>query len=116
MNRKLMNEQQDVKAKKSIDWSSAGIIAILLIMIGIFASMNPHFSSAKNIGNILRQISIVGICAVGLTAVVLTAGMDLSVGSVIGLSAVIGAMMMSSGIPIWFSVIVILFIGVIAGA
>jgi ribose transport system permease protein/inositol transport system permease protein len=98
-----------------MDWSSAGILGVLLFMIVLFAIMNPNFSTARNVGNILRQISIVGICAVGMTAVVLTAGIDLSVGSVIGLSAVIGAMLMSSGVPIWVAIVVVLAIGVAAG-
>jgi ribose transport system permease protein/inositol transport system permease protein len=110
-------QYQDQGQRKGlrIDWSSAGILAILGLMIVLFGTMNPVFLTPQNIGNILRQISIVGICSVGLTAVVLTAGMDLSVGSVIGLSAVIGAMLMSTGVPIWIAVIIVLVIGVAAG-
>lgn len=108
--------EQAERSGPRIDWSSAGIMAILIVMVILFGTMNPNFTTPRNLGNILRQISIVGICAVGLTAVVLTAGMDLSVGSVIGLSAVIGAMMMSSGIPIWIAVVTVLLIGAVAGA
>jgi len=99
----------------AIDWSSAGILIILVAMVLLFGLINPKFFSPKNAGNILRQISIVGICAVGMTAVILTGGIDLSVGSVIGITAVSGAMMMSNGLPISIAVVLVLVIGALAG-
>ncbi len=98
-----------------IDWSSAGILIILAAMIILFGIMNPKFFTPKNLGNILRQISIVGICAVGMTAVILTGGIDLSVGSVIGITAVSGAMMLSSGMPIPIAIVLVILIGATAG-
>ena len=99
----------------NIDWSSAGILSVLALMLILFSTMNPTFLSWRNATNILRQISLVGIGAVGVTAVVLTGGIDLSVGSVVGLSAVIGAMLMSSGVPIFVAVLASIAIGVVAG-
>ncbi len=104
-----------VKSKLKIDWSSLGILAALFIMIILFGSLNSNFFSVRNLGNILRQISIVGICSVGMTLVILTAGIDLSVGSVIGLAAVLGAYMLSSGMAIALAVILTLCIGALAG-
>jgi len=98
-----------------IDWSSAGILIILAAMIILFGLINPKFFTPKNVGNILRQISIVGICAVGMTAVILTGGIDLSVGSVIGITAVSGAMMLSLGLPIPVAILFVLAIGACAG-
>lgn len=103
------------RVRRRIDWSSAGILLVLAFMIILFSSINSAFSTPRNIGNILRQASIIGVCAVGMTAVVLTGGIDLSVGSVIGLSAVLSAMMISSGVPIWVATIVVLFVGAAAG-
>ena len=100
----------------SIDWSSAGILIILALMVLLFGMINPKFFTPKNVGNVLRQISIVGICAVGMTAVILTGGIDLSVGSVIGVTAVAGAMLMSSDFPIPVAVAMVLAIGGLAGA
>ncbi len=115
-----MNMTGRIELKKSfgkdIDWSSAGILVILAVMVLMFGVINPRFFSSKNVGNILRQISIVGICAVGMTAVILTGGIDLSVGSVIGITAVTGAMMMSAGIPIPVSILLVMGIGATAGA
>lgn len=99
----------------ALDWSSAGILAVLAVMVVLFSSLNPNFLTQRNLGNILRQVSIIGVCAVGMTAVVLTGGIDLSVGSVIGLSAVLGAMMMSSGVAIPVAILIALVLGVVAG-
>jgi ribose transport system permease protein/inositol transport system permease protein len=57
----------------------------------------------------------VGICAVGMTMVILTGGIDLSIGSLIGLASSIAAVMMSGGSPIWLAVTVALVLGVAVG-
>ena len=57
----------------------------------------------------------VGVCLVGMTFVILTGGMDLSVGSVIGVSCVAGAQLLAKGIPIPLVIIIVLFIGLISG-
>ena len=74
--------------------------AIILIFIVLFEAMSifaPNFMTGDNITNVLRQISINGICAVGMTFVMLTGGIDLSVGSIIAVSGVLTAMMMLNG-------------------
>lgn len=69
------------------------IIAIAIVMS--FAS--PVFMTSKNIINIIRQISINGIIAVGMTFVILTGGIDLSVGSVVAISSVICGSLLENG-------------------
>ena len=65
--------------------------------------------------NILRQVSISGICAVGMTFVMLTGGIDLSVGAILGVSGVLTAMMMLKGIPSLLASIIALALGVVIG-
>ncbi|TNJ46860.1 ABC transporter permease [Phaeobacter sp. B1627] len=73
-----------------------GLIVVSLLMG--FASEN--FFSVSNIMNVLRQVSIIGILAVGMTFVILTGGIDLSVGAVMALSGTITAgMMVNMGLP-----------------
>lgn len=100
---------------KSIDVGRYGIVFALAILIVFFAILAPSFLSVGNILNILRQVSIVGICTVGMTFVILTGGIDLSVGSILGVCAVTGALLMSSGVPIWLSVLAVLAVGVLTG-
>jgi len=102
--------------KYNFDWSSTGIIMALIVMCIIFSVTTKSFLSPNNFANISRQISIVGICAVGMTMVILTGGIDLSIGSLIGLTSVTAATMMSNEFPIWIAVLLTLLLGVAVGA
>lgn len=66
-------------------------IVALLVLIGIVSAINPDFFTIDNILNILRQTSVNAIIAVGMTFVILIAGIDLSVGSVLALTGAIAA-------------------------
>lgn len=82
------------KSFKSI-FGSYGMVFVLIALIVIFAIMSNRFLTPDNIFNVLRQVSIVGIIAVGMTFIMLTGGIDLSVGSVSGFAAVGAAMLMT---------------------
>ncbi len=68
-------------------FSQYGTILVILFLGGIFSVTTDHFSSTANLQNILRQISITSIVAIGMTLVILIGGIDLSVGSVVLFSA-----------------------------
>ena len=75
-----------------------GIYFVLVALIALFAILKPRaFMSQENIFNILRQIAVVGIAAAGMTCVLISGGIDLSVGSTIGLVGVITALFISPG-------------------
>jgi len=73
--------------------------------------LSERFFSLSNLINVLRQASINGIVAVGMTFVILTGGIDLSVGSILALSAVIGADLIKGGTPVPLAVGAALGIG-----
>jgi ribose transport system permease protein len=77
-----------------------GIVGALLIMIVALAIFAPDFASVDNLLNDSRNLSFVGIVVLGQAMVMITGGIDLSVGSVWGLSAVASAAMMSAGMPV----------------
>ncbi len=81
----------------------------------VLFAVHKSFLSARNFTNIVRQISVVGICAVGMTMVILTGGIDLAIGSVIGITSAIAAVMMSGGLPIWLAAAAALALGVAIG-
>ena len=86
--------------------SRYGIVIVLIALVVFFSIMSPAFLTADNIFNILRQVAIVGIVAVGMTMVLLTGGIDLSVGSIIGVAGVLAATLMLQGVhPVWASLI-----------
>lgn len=94
-----------------------GMYILLLIEVVVFAIIAPNFLSAKNIFNVLRQVSMLGICSCGLTFVILSGGMDLSVGSQIAMGGLLGGLMMVNlGIPVPVAVILMLLFGVAVGA
>ncbi len=75
------------------------IVAVALLVV--FALSSPDFLTPTNLDNILIQISVVGVVSIGETAVMLLGGIDLSVGSVLLLSAVvIGALTTNAGVPV----------------
>ena len=86
---------------------------LFLLVVGAFLSIaSENFLTVRNILTILLQISVVGIIAVGQTMVMITAGIDLSVGGVVGLSGVVASLFVSSlGLPIGLS----MTLGVCAG-
>ena len=98
-----------------------GIYLVLVALVLLFAMMRPGiFLSPQNIINILRQVSVIGIAAAGMTCVIIAGGIDLSVGSLIGVTGVVLALFISPekgwglGIPLGLlaAVLVGLFVGV----
>jgi ribose transport system permease protein len=89
-----------------------GSLAVLLVMLLVLTIAIPQFGQWGNIVNITRNFSFVGIVAMGMTLVILTGGIDLSVGSVWAMTAVLTASLMSSG---WLMVPAIL-VGLLAAA
>ena len=94
-----------------------GLILALALLVAVTTAMNPRFLSGQSVRDLLLAASITVLLAAGLTMVVLTKGIDLSVGSVLGLSAFGTATLMSeSGLPIPLAVLVGLLIGAVCGA
>jgi len=87
-------------------------VLTLLILIIIFAFGNAAFLSVNNGLTVLLQTSVIGLLGIGMTMVIITGGIDLSVGSVLALSGTVTGMMVKSGMP----VIPAMFLGVIVGA
>jgi len=83
-----------------------GILGALGLMLLVLAVFIPQFRDLQNITNITRNFSFVGIVAMGMTLVILTGGIDLSVGSVWGMTAVIVAFLITHGWPILLAILV----------
>lgn len=92
-----------------------GIFFVFVALCIFFGLMSPVFFSAENVFNILRQVAVVGIVAVGMTFVLLTGGIDLSIGSVIGVASVFTAELMLIGVPPFLAAVTTLAICALAG-
>src|SRR5277367_1170087 len=76
-----------------------GTLAGLLLIAGVFAAVAPGFLSEHNLINILQQSSINACVALGMTLVIISGGIDLSVGPTAALSAVLSAALLVAGVP-----------------
>ena len=104
----------------TIPWQRAAdyvlLVAIVLEAL-VFAAFAPGFASVDNAVNVALSIAVTGILAVGMTAVIITGGIDLSVGSVVALTGVAGAMAAASagGAPATASIVAALAVGLVSG-
>jgi inositol transport system permease protein len=74
-----------------------GPLLFLIALMAIFAVLEPRFLDPINLFNVARQISITGLIALGMTFVILTAGIDLAVGSILALSGMMAAVVLKGG-------------------
>lgn len=93
----------------------AGTLLGLVIIFVVFSFLSPVFFTVPNLLNILQQSSINAVIALGMTLVIISAGIDLSVGPTAALSAIVGATLMVAGVPIPLAILTALFTGAICG-
>ncbi|MED3688554.1 ribose ABC transporter permease [Peribacillus butanolivorans] len=96
---------------KSGIWQKFGPLLALILLFIVITVLNPSFMEPNNILNLLRQTSINALIAFGMTFIILTGGIDLSVGSILALSSALMAGMMVSGLD----PILAIFVGVLLG-
>ena len=106
-----------LKFLKNTNFSSySGLVLVLIVFCAFLTWRSPNFLTVSNILNVLRQISVYGIIAAGMAFVIITAGIDLSVGSVTGLSGAIVAKFITEGtMPFGWAILVALLIGAAIG-
>ena len=94
-----------------------GIYLVLLLMVVFLSFMSSTFFTASNLLNILRQVSISGILAMGMTFILITGGIDLSIGSVLALAGVMGATFAHEDphYPVIVAIVVGIGVGLICG-
>jgi ribose transport system permease protein len=94
-------------------------LTLLILLIGLWVALSlatPSFASEINITNLLRQGSMIAILAVGQTFVIITAGIDLSVGAIVGFTTVTTALLINAGLPVSVAILITLLVGVAIGA
>lgn len=84
------------------------VTAGLIVMCIVFSIINPSFYTGKNVGNLLRQIAPILLIGIGQSYVLITGNIDLSIGSVVGMSCMISATLMTKGINPWAAVLITL--------
>ena len=92
------------------------LLLLLAVLFILLSFTTTTFMTERNIANLARQGSMIAILALGETFVIITAGIDLSVGAVVGFGTVVVAWLLTHGFPIWASVLLTLGVGLGIGA
>jgi ribose transport system permease protein len=92
-----------------------GTLAGLLGLVVVLWGLTPHFLTISNLLNIAEQATIIAIVAVGMTFVIITGGIDLSVGSVLAFAGVVMASALHSGVPLPLALLIGLGVGLLCG-
>lgn len=114
-----MHREESVKMnkKKLINQINIYRSVLILLVICVFATiLSPSFLSVTNLFNVFKQITVAGIVGCGMTFVILTGGIDLSVGSILGLSGVLASGVLASTGNTAVAVAVSLTVGIACGA
>jgi len=123
----IVNRIRGLFLVKNAGWQAAGssrrrwvdyaFMAAFVILLLVAASMSDVFFTQRNISNILRQIVTNGLISLGMLVVILTGGIDLSVGPVVAFAAiVVSGMIQNQGLPLPVAVLIALAVGALAGA
>ncbi|MCU1603593.1 MAG: Monosaccharide-transporting ATPase [Modestobacter sp.] len=111
--------EERVAAQRGVDlakwWDRVGILVVLVALVVLMVVIAPNFASVSNLLNIARSISINAILAAGLTLVILTAGIDLSVGSILAVAGVVSVLAATGGWPAWLAILAGVAAGCLAG-
>ena len=92
-----------------------GLLGIIIILAIFFQIRAPEFTSSTNLQNIGRQMAVIGVLAVGETFVIITAGIDLSVGSTLGFTALLSSEALVNGWPLGLAILMALAVGAAVG-
>ena len=87
----------------------------IIVLFAIFSITANNFFTVRSVLSLALQTSAITIMGIGETFAIITAGIDLSIGSVIALSGTIAVMAANAGVPIWLSMVIGLLVGVICG-
>lgn len=112
-----MDSRKNSSGRKAVRILNSQRILILLILMVIIMSLTiNNFASIDNLMKIARQVAVYGVMAVGMTFVIMTGGIDISVGSTLALGGIIVGMLDKAGYPLAISVIITLAAGLLVGA
>lgn len=97
-------------------FSSLTTLAALVVLMAVITAINTSFLTTSNLMNLLLQVTANGFIAFGMTFVILTGGIDLSVGAILALSSALMAGMAAGGMPLPIAVLLCLVVGAVLGA
>jgi ribose transport system permease protein len=91
---------------------------LVIILVALFTGLtiaSESFLTLNNFSNLVRQTSIIGIVSIGMTFVIITGGIDLSVGAVVGFSGIFAAILMTKGVNVFLAIIIAIIVSTMIG-
>ncbi len=98
------------------NWVNYAFLAAFLILMVVTATMSDVFFTQRNLSNLMRQAVTNGILSLGMLIVILTGGIDLSVGPIVALTGIMVAGFSNQGLPLWLAILICLGVGTGVGA
>lgn len=112
--RKYFLGRDDIRSRRR--WVDVAFIAAFIVLLIITATMSDVFFTQRNLSNLLRQTVTNGLLSLGMLVVILTGGIDLSVGPIVALTGIMVAGFSNMGLPLFLAIIICLGVGAAAGA
>lgn len=112
--RSLLRRRAETRPRRR--WVDFAFIAAFVVLLVITATVSDVFLTQRNLSNLGRQAVTNGLLSLGMLVVILTGGIDLSVGSVVAMAAIMVSGMSKGGMPLPFAILICLIVGVAAGA
>jgi ribose/xylose/arabinose/galactoside ABC-type transport system permease subunit len=104
-----------LRSTRSREWFATGLPLLAAAVVALFAWLQPAFVGAENLVGILRQVAMVGIMAAGMTFVIMTGGIDLSIGPVLALSGLVAVLSLDAGLGLPLALLLALALGLAVG-
>lgn len=111
----MSGRPSNVSTRLALRLTNGASLLLFVAVLITFASLSPQFREWRNLENILAQSAATGVLAVGMTFVLLTAGVDLSVGSIMFVCAALGGKLIYQGAPFWPVLGLMLVLGAVYG-
>lgn len=115
VNPALVHDKQSAVRRLFSEWRQLGIVLALIATVLVFTLIDSEFLTSYNLINILLQASVTAILAMAVTFVIITGGIDLSIGTALALSAVVCGLLLSRGYPLPVVILGTILAGGLAG-
>lgn len=97
-------------------WGSYQVWVIFIVLIGVYSIISPEFFTPRNLTNIMTQNSMLVVVALAQLLAVVSGGIDLSVATILALTGVMTAKLVTGGMPVWLAILAVMGIGALAGS
>ena len=111
----MLSNVEGSRVKSRIIGTELYLFLVLVALFIFFSIRSPHFLNVRNISNLVRQTSVNGIVALGMLFVIVSGGIDLSVGAVVGFSGIVAALLTRSGMNMYAAMGITILAGMCVG-